>query len=324
MKKVLFIWDVNEDLQTYIRSKTDPKKLQLCFPGKDEVTLLKEAKNSDAIVGWRPDPKLLLEATQQVKLFVTPGAGVQHLLEHQAALENCTVSNCHGNAFFTAEHIVAMLLSLTNKLIPHHQWMKEGKWRLGDNESKSISLKHRSIGLMGYGKVGQSVHNMLRPFCSSIKIFRNHPEKGQYGYHDIDRFISSCDVLISTLPLTEKTEGIIGQKELKLLGENGILIQAGRGKTIQEKALFEALSNKTISSAAIDVWYDYKVKANNEDKKFPTTFPFYQLDNVLLSPHRAASPMDDLERWDEVIENLNRLGDNRVDFLNVVDLNEGY
>ena len=117
---------------------------------------------------------------------------------------------------------------------------------------------------------------------------------------------------------------MIGANEINLLGEKGLLINAGRGEIVSEEALYNALKNKTIDSAAIDVWYDYDVEANEKGQKFPYQFPFYELDNILLSPHRAASPFDDLKRWDDVIENINKIAIGKNDFLNVVDLNEGY
>ena len=84
------------------------------------------------------------------------------------------------------------------------------------------------------------------------------------------------------------------------------------------------MKNRTILGAAIDVWYDYKPKEDNFGKKYPFHHPFHQLDNVVLSPHRGASPFDDLKRWDEVIENIRKFSQNRVDFINQVDLDLGY
>lgn len=117
---------------------------------------------------------------------------------------------------------------------------------------------------------------------------------------------------------------MIGEKELSLLGKNSFLINAGRGKTINEKALYTALKEKNINAAAIDVWYDYEVKNDENGKKYPYKLPFYKLNNVLLSPHRAASPFNDLERWNDVIYNINCIALDNKKFKNVVDLEGGY
>ncbi len=84
------------------------------------------------------------------------------------------------------------------------------------------------------------------------------------------------------------------------------------------------LQNKKIKAAAIDVWYNYKPEKDKNGLQYPYKHPFHELDNVVLSPHRAASPFADLSRWEDVVENLNQIAENRVPFKNVVDLDLGY
>ena len=322
MKNVLFIWDVPTYLREYLAEKLDLNKLNLIYADKTDYPKL--AVNADAIVGWQPTEELLLHA-KNLQLFINPGAGVQHLTKLKEQLKSCIVVNGHGNAFFTAEHIVAMLLNLTNKLQVHHQWMLDGRWRVGDKEAPSISLRNRKVGLLGYGHINKQVQRFLEPFACDFAVLRRNPSAGEYSPQELPKFLKEIDVLISTVPLTPETENWIGEKELALLGGNALVVNAGRGKTFNEEALFNALKNKTIHSAAIDVWYEYKPEPDKDGKQFPFSFPFNTLDNVLLSPHRAASPFSDLDRWgDDFLENLSRLGAGRKDFLNVVDLDLGY
>lgn len=324
MKKVLFIWEVEDNLKEHLKKNLNTTQLNLVFSkGTDDQFYINNAHDADCIVGWRPT-KELLEKAKKLKLFVNPGAGVQHLVKFNDYLSKCTVVNGHGNAFFTAEHIVAMLLSTCNRIIPHHQWMLKGKWRLGDKEEISISLKNRKVGFLGYGSINQQVHQFLKSFGCEFYILKKNPDKTQYGPSQLDSFLSKIDVLISTLPHTSETENLIRDKELSLLGKDGIVINAGRGKTFNEKSLFNALKNNIISHAAIDVWYDYEVKEDENGNKYPYSFPFYELDNVLLSPHRAASPFNDLNRWSDVIKNINSLAGNANDYINIVNLEEGY
>jgi len=79
-----------------------------------------------------------------------------------------------------------------------------------------------------------------------------------------------------------------------------------------------------IAGAAIDVWYNYKPEMDDLGRKYPFSFPFHKLDNTILSPHRAASPFSDLQRWDEVVENIKRVSSKRTDFLNIVELDREY
>ncbi|MHA1614643.1 MAG: NAD(P)-dependent oxidoreductase [Candidatus Thorarchaeota archaeon] len=333
---VVFIWKVRDELQEYLRNGLSKvKKLNLIFlDDVSEETLLKHAPNADILVGWRPSRELLDTATK-FRLFINPGVGVQHHIDtfrEISKTRNVTLINGHGNTYFTAQHAVTLLLTLTNKVIPHHNWMAEGLWRRGDSHEKSIPMRDRKIGLLGYGAVNQKVHKFLSGFDVDFLILKRTWKGGeefstpikQFLPEDIDVFLKETDILLVAVPQTEETIGMIGEKELKLLGPEGFLVNVSRGIVIDEEALYNALASKTISGAAIDVWYEYKPEPDEEGRKFPTRFPFHELDNVVLSPHRGASPMDDLKRWDEVIENIRRLAEGNDEFINVVELDRAY
>ena len=117
---------------------------------------------------------------------------------------------------------------------------------------------------------------------------------------------------------------MIAEEQFAMMKPSVRLINCARGGIINEDALYSTLQNRRIGGAAIDVWYEYKPDPDDEGRKYPYHLPFHELDNLILSPHRAASPFDNLERWDEVIENLKRLAQNRTDFLNQVDLEKEY
>lgn len=334
--KVLFIWDVPEELREYLQQGLeDMPDLTLTFPSPAvEDEFYRHARVSNIIVGWRPSLELLRAATD-LELFINPGAGVQHLLESFRCINReraVVLVNGHGNSYFTAQHAVALLLSLTNKIIPHHNWMVEGKWRRGDDYAKSLPLRWRKIGLLGYGAVNQKVHRFLAGFDNQFHILKREwkeeiqsPTKMvQYTPEQLHEFLKEIDILIIAVPQTDDTEGMLGEKELELLGENSLLVNMARGSVIEEDALYQALKERRIAGAAIDVWYNYQPDSDVIGRRFPFNRPFFELDNVILSPHRGASPMDDLNRWDEVTENIKRYATGRDDFLNRVDLDRGY
>jgi len=234
---------------------------------------------------------------------------------------------------FCAQHAVAMLLALMNRVIPHHIWLSEGKWRTGDEEAKSIPLRNRKIGLCGYGAINQKVHRFLSGFDLEFSIFRRDWNKQEYtfptivkkyNYQEMPTFLKNVDIIIIALPSTTKTRGLFGKREFELLGSEGLVVNVGRGDVIIEECLYNALKHKTICGAAIDVWFNYKPEADSVGRKYPFGFPFQNLDNMVLSPHRAASPLDDLKRWDEVIENIKRYARGENNFINVVDLDKEY
>jgi len=311
---VCFSSKVSIDVQNHLRESLKPlSNVELMFPENTSDDYLKNIVSEvDVLIGWRPS-KILLESGKNIKVFINPGAGVNRLLDLFIELNRyrkITLINGHGNSYFVAQHAVAMLLTLTNKTIPHHIWMKEGKWRTGDQDAASIPLRFREVGLLGYGAINKRVHQFLAGFDVKFHILRKYwnkqkdklpTEAKKYNIDELDNFLKEIDVLIIAVP-----------------------INVARGDIINQEDLYNALKNNTILGAAIDVWYDYHPKANNEDLKYPYDFPFHNLDNIVLSPHRGYSPFSDLLRWDEVIENINRISQGRSDLINVVNLKEEY
>ncbi len=334
---VLFITKIAQPIQEYL--VTNLKKyenLKLDFPSDtSNKNILSLVPDADVLIGWRPTKEILVKAVK-LKMFINPGAGISHLIDlfrEVSQEKEILLINGHGNSYFVAQHAVAMLLTFMNKTILHHQWMKEGKWRTGDEEAASIPLRFRKVGLLGYGAINKKVHKMLQGFNIEFSILRNHWEKQKeplitpakkFSYHQINEFCDDIDIIIIAIPHTSKTMDLIGKKQLNLLGKEGIVINVGRGEIINELALYNALKDKTITGAAIDVWYNYSPIEDDDGKKYPYNYPFHNLDNLILSPHRGYSPFIDLLRWNEVIENLSRLSDNKSLFINQVNLFEEY
>lgn len=340
---VLFIWEIDKELKAHLR-KNLSQKVNLIFADKSFAG--KKAKlyeTADAIVGWRPEKELLFSA-KKLKLFINPGTGIKHQIENfreLSKIRKVKLINGHGHSYATAQHAVAMLLALMNRIVSHHKWMENGVWRTSDDKdifSASIMLKDRKIGLLGYGAINSKVHRFLSGFSNDFNILKRRLDKNSphmltdqagnkvtlFGEDDLPDFLKNSDILIIAVPHTSKTENLIGSKELKLLGRKGLLVNVARGTIVNEASLYDALDKGVIAGAALDVWYNYNPKKDKKGKEFPYSNPFHKLSNVVLSPHRAASPFDDLGRWDEVIENLKRLASGKRTFLNVVDLDEEY
>jgi phosphoglycerate dehydrogenase-like enzyme len=334
---VLCIWQPNEKLLEYLHDGLSSyPQVKLIIPSDlQEKTLLKFAPKADIIMGWRPS-KELLEKAKNAKLLINPGAGVQHLIPIFKKItkdRELILVNGHGNAYFTAQHVLAILLALMNKVILHHNWMVEGYWRRGDSFATSIPLRGRKVGLLGYGAVNRLVHKFISGFDVEFSILKRDWTKKpdnfptpitKYTIAELSEFLKEIDILIIAIPLTTKTEGLIQEKELELLGKDSLLVNIGRGSIIDEKSLYDALKEKRITGAAIDVWYNYQPEENADGRKYPTKYPFHELDNIVLSPHRGASPMSDLKRWDEQIENIIRFARGQTNFINIVNLDEGY
>ena len=126
------------------------------------------------------------------------------------------------------------------------------------------------------------------------------------GPADLPDLLGHADFLIVTAPLSEETRGIIGAKELARMPAGAYLINVARGPVVEEQALYQALAARRIAGAAIDVWYNYP--RDNSAPVLPSDYPFYGLDNVLLSPHVSGVTTETFEaRARTAAENLRRL-----------------
>ena len=339
---MLFIWDLPQAVRKpLVEHFNNIPQVNFLFAkdySKNSQELKKLIPEADVIVGWRPSIDLF-EIAQKVKLYINPGTGVDRIIsifrevnKIRSSDTKIVLVNGHGHAYPCAQHAVAMLLTLINKIIPHHNWLVNGQWRKNDSDAATIPLKSRKIGLLGYGAINSWVHRFLAGFEVDFSAIRKNWDKQseapptpikKYNFSEFHEFLKEIDTLIIAAPLTSQTKSMIKLEELKILGHEGLLVNVGRGAIIDENSLYTALNENIIAGAAIDVLWNYSPQEDSMGKKFPFSYPFQDLSNIVLSPHRAASPMKDFP-WDEVIENIKRMAEGRNDFLNIVNLEEGY
>lgn len=325
--KALLLWDPSERLLRFLEMRLGDDASLVCREEREDRELLEEAADAVAMVGWRISADLL-DASPALRLFQTPGAGVRHLLETFAG-RDVALCNGHGNGEFVAQHAVALLLAVANRLLLHHDRLAHGGWPLREDEAKSLPLRDRVVGVAGAGAIGARVARMLRGFrCPVYAISRHGAPGGRfdrvYRRDDKAEFLAAVDTLVMCLPSTPETAGWLGEEEIALLGEGGLVVNVGRGDAVDETALHAALVEGRLAGAGLDVFAREQDPVEDAGGKWPYAAPFHVLPNVVLSPHRAASPFDDLARWEDVIHNVRvacRGGDGLV---NRVDLSLGY
>lgn len=334
---IAFLFPPEESLKRHLRqSFSDLEQVKFVFPpDEEEENLIRSCREADIIIGWRPTEELI-KKSQRFSLFIFPGTGVNSLVEIFKKLKrepNPVLINTHGNSYAVAQHAVAILLALTNRIGPHHSLMMQGKWYFGDDQMPSTPLRNRHVGFLGYGAINSKVHRFLAGFeltFSALKRDWNDFDKAlptalnKYESSQLQAFLKAIDILIIALPATSQTDGMLGDVELKLLGQTGLLVNVARGKIVGEEHLYWALNRGYIAGAALDVWYNYAPEADKVGRQYPFSYPFHKLKNVVLSPHRAASPFNDIRQWADIIENIRRFASGENDFINVVDLEKEY
>ena len=327
-----------EDIE--IISRIRGQSSEYASPSEDPE-IVKEAQSADIIMGPYVTEEMLSKAILgsggNLKLVLIPWTGVDRVDFQLIRKYNVPVANSHANSSTIAEFALTLLLAASKKIIHHDRLLRRGDWSSRFSKHPSILIKGKTVGLLGYGAIGLDCAKLLQPFGVEIIACRRDPSKSTdeakslaktiYSINDLAVFLQNSDIIITSLPLTESTEGILGKEEFKQMKDGVVLVNVGRGKTIDEKALYETLKEGKLFAAGLDPQWEYPQRgAQNENKvTYPSNYPLHEFDNVVLSPHRAA----DIEggyityHYEDVIENIMRIYEGKTP-INLIDLERGY
>jgi phosphoglycerate dehydrogenase-like enzyme len=175
-------------------------------------------------------------------------------------------------------------------------------------------IRNRTVGIIGYGHIGKEIAKRAAAFDMRIIAIRRSQQDAVapldwIGTADqLDKLLSESDFVVVACDMNEETIGMIGAPQIAKMKPSGIIINVARGRILAEEALYNALKNKKIGGAVLDVWYNYI--GNDREEVSPSNLPFEQLDNVILSAHESASAPEQVERrWKFVAENICRAAD---------------
>lgn len=306
---------------------------QFIFPETyTEESILEHIKDADVLVGDYVTKEMLEQG--DIKLMQLPTAGIDQLNTVLLSKYDITVCNSHSNATAVAESAVALLLSIAKKLPYHDGLLRKGDWNREVQEDTPESLSvfgsyvsGKTIGFIGYGNIARKISRMLSGFdCEYMAVVRDknktYKELSFIGdENDLDYVLESSDYLIVAAPLTKDTEGMLNMNNLTKLKPSSYIINISRGRVIEEKSLYRLLSERLIRGAAIDVWYQYP--ENSEETLPSVNYNFHELNNIIMSPHRADLIYDKYPQLDDVVENIKALKTGEP-LKNKLDLNTGY
>ncbi len=266
------------------------------------------------------------EHMQQAPLaehVVIPFAGLQpktrEVLQRHPAVR---AHNLHHNAAMTAEMAMALLLACARRIVQLHNTFAHDDWEPRYFSRDAATLFGKTVVVLGFGAIGQRVGKACEGFGMDVVGVRSQPNGQVRGIAELHDLLPKADYLVVTLPGTDSTDGLIGEKELALLPAHAIVVNVGRGRVIDEKALYEALCENRIDGAGLDVWWVYP-KAPGE-KTAPSEYPFSTLPNVVRTPHVGGATRD---AEPERVRELARLGKAIIAGgadTNIVDLGRGY
>ena len=207
-----------------------------------------------------------------------------------------SVHNLHHNAEPVAELALALLLAAAKFVVPLDQALRRHDWTFRYEPPPTALLHGKTALILGYGAIGRRLAQACRALGMSVAATRRsaavrYEEEG-VAIHPaaaLPELLPRADALIVTLPLTPETEGLLGEAELALLPEGAVLVNVGRGTIVEQEALYEALHRRRLRAAGLDVWYNYPPDAESRTDTAPADYPFHELENVVMSPHRGGS-----------------------------------
>lgn len=335
---ILAIESLPEGGEKRIHNISDQVKLTVVSAKKPGDIPTSTWESVDVLYTWSllPEP----DQAPNLKWIQFKSAGVDRHLNHPL-LKGQQVLVTSMSGIITgqiAEYVLMALLAFGQqlpKIIRYqsdHRWPEPAeKWQ----EFMPIELRHSTVGILGYGSIGRQVARLLQPFGAKVLAAKKdvlHPEDHGYikeGMGDphgdffhrlypieaLHSFLSESDFVVVSLPLTDDTRHILDETAFKAMKETAYLVNVGRGELVDEEALIEALVEKQIAGAALDVF---------EKEPLPEDSPLWDMENVIISPHISglSHHLRD-ETLDLFVENINRyLAD--LPLYNMVDLKKGY
>jgi len=247
--------------------------------------LIKNINNYDGLIvrSATKVTKEVIENAKNLKVVGRAGAGVDNIDINAAKVKNIIVMNTPGgNTNATAEHTLALLLSLSRKISKADLTTHKGEW--AKKSLKGNEIKGKTIGIIGFGNVGKRFAQMCNSLGLKVLVFSKTFDtvKNQFPDYiscDLNKILKDADIVSFHCKPNLDGSPIISAKEIAIMKNNVLIINTARGNLVSEIDLNDAIKNNTIGGVALDVFEEEPAKKNI----------LFGLDNVLLTPHIAAS-----------------------------------
>ena len=280
--------------------------------------------DADIIFNWSGSHALLRDVflkSHRLRWIHSRSAGLEQTLFPELVESDVILTN--GSGVFSpslGEFTLATILYFAKDFRRMIRNQMAGVWEQFD----VTMVSGQTVGIVGYGSIGREIAARVRALEMKVLALRrqvsqpsreNPPIDQVYGCESLAEMLPQCDYVAVSLPLTEQTRGLIGDAELAVMKKDAVLINVGRGRTVDERALIKALSENRIRGAGLDVF---------DQEPLPQGHPFYSMENVLLSPHCADHTHDWLDNASRFfLAQLERFRSGQR-LLNVVNKGLGY
>lgn len=264
----------------------------------NEDVIAEAARDADVImVVYAKITRKIIENAVRLKGIVRYGIGIDNIDIKAATERNVMVVNVPDYGIKSvADHTMALILTLARKILAWDKYTRErkysGRWTTPCMELIGIELADKTLGLIGFGKIGREVAKRAKAFDMKILVYDPYISKDigiewNIRLVELDELLKQSDFVSIHCPLTKETYHLINEDKLRIMKKTAYLINTARGPIVDEKSLYKALKERWIAGAALDVF---------EYEPLPHDSPLFELDNIIMTPHIAWFTEEALKR----------------------------
>jgi len=309
-KPLASFYAIPEDMQDYLTAQLTDFEVILHDDPLNE-------KNSDpktVALGGFVDSKItgeVIEKLPNLKVIVTLSTGYNHIDLDAARERNIPACNvpAYGEAT-VAEYALTLILALTRKLFPAVKQVKEGQYEFGG--IRGTDLAGKTIGIIGTGRIGMHLVEMLQGFDMRVLAYDVHPKKEleddhEFTYVELDELLAQSDIISLHVPLFPNTKHMINKESIAKMKKGSYIVNTARGALIEPEALLKALDSEHLAGAGIDVLEDEEALEHPEclfnESCDPNLIKTSLINNMLIdhpktivTPHNAFHTTEALQR----------------------------
>ncbi len=313
---VLYKFPAGAEAHNLMRDVMPPELQLLTLASAERAELFAQLAAADFIITAKLDGEMIA-AAPKLKLIQLAGIGFDGVDVAAATARNIPVAQTvEGTIIGVAEHALLLILALYKQLLVADAALRRGEWLVWQLRPTSYTLHGKTVGIAGFGKIGQAVARRCHAFGARMiyhDVFRagEHRER-ELGATQVSReeLLATADVISVHTPLLPKTRGSFDEAAFRQMKPTAIFINTSRGEVVNEAALLRALQEKWIAGAGLDVFEQEPIVADH---------PLLQLPNVVLTPHIATGTRDSIiEKTQAACDNFRRViqGERPINVIN--------
>ncbi len=260
-----------------------------------EVTTDKARINEAEVVLIRSKTKCTkeyIDGAPKLKLIIRGGVGLDNVDQPYAKTKGITVNNTpDASSIAVAELGMALMLAAPNHIVKGHNGLAGGEWL--KKQCKRTELYKKTLGVLGMGRIATELAKRAKAFGMTIIAADPYVKQSEHAeMKSLDEVLAAADYISMHMPLTDETKGMINADNLAKMKDGVIIVNTGRGKCIDEKAMVKALGEGKVACYATDVW---------PSDPPPADCPLTTTPGVLMTPHIGASSGENLLRIGDIV-----------------------